>query len=165
MHISNPYLPAPLLGLAVVLVGGCASAPAATQAAAKAPTELYSGQPATVDATEFPVASAAEGRERGDTAWQHGDLDLAMYLYLQALPFEPSDAAPLRKIGAIHESRGNLAQARHAFELALARGGEHAATMERLGLLYLQDEHNDEAQALLSRAVALEPRWRSYNGL
>jgi Flp pilus assembly protein TadD len=165
MHISKPCIPASLLGLALVALGGCASAPADTQPVAKAPTELYAGAPTTVHATEFPVTSAAEGTERGDTAWQHGDLDLAIYLYLQALQFEPNDAATLRKIGAIHESRGNLPQARHAFELALARGGEHAATMERLGLLYLQDEHNEEAQKLLSRVVALEPRWRSYNGL
>jgi Flp pilus assembly protein TadD len=165
MHISKPHVPASLLGLALISLGGCASAPTVNQPVAKAPTELYAGQPATVHATEFPVASAAEGIQRGDTAWQRGDLDLAIYLYLQALQFEPNDAATLRKIGAIHESRGNYAQARHAFELALARGGEHAATMERLGLLYLRDEHNEEAQALLSRVVALEPRWRSYNGL
>lgn len=165
MYIHKAHVPASLLGLALISLGGCASTAAVTQPVAKAPTELYSGQPATVHATEFPVASAADGIQRGDAAWQQGDLDLAIYLYLQALQFEPKDAATLRKIGAIHESRGHLAQARHAFELALQRGGEHAATMERLGLLYLLDEHNDEAQAMLSRVIAIEPRWRAYNGL
>jgi Flp pilus assembly protein TadD len=159
-------LPVSILGCALVFLGGCASTPADTAPIAKAPADLYAGQPATVHATEYPVTAAVEGVQRGDVAWQQGNLDLAIYLYVQALQFEPNDAATLRKIGAIHESRNNRTLARKAFELALTRGGEHVATMERLGLIYLQDEHNDQAHALLARVVELDPqRWRSYNGL
>jgi Flp pilus assembly protein TadD len=166
MRFRNPTVVASLLGVALASLGGCASTPADSQPVAKAPAELYDGQPATVHATEYPVTSLAEGVQRGDTAWQQGNLDLAVYLYVQALSFDPNDAATLRKIGAIHESRGNRAAARQAFEMALTRGGEHVATLERLGLLYLQEERNEQAQALLRRVVELEPqRWRSYNGL
>ena len=86
MHIHKAHVPASLLGLGLISLGGCASTAAVTQPVAKAPTELYSGQPATVHATEFPVASAADGIQRGDAAWKQGDLDLAIYLYLQAPP-------------------------------------------------------------------------------
>jgi len=159
-------LPHTLLGAAVALIGGCAATPAVEQSATKAPAELYAGQPATVHATEFPVTSVAEGVQRGDAAWQQGNLDLALYLYLQALQFDANDAAPLRKIGAIHESRGNTPLARKAFEMALERGGEHAGTLERLGLIYLQEERVQEASALLTRAIKLDPRrWRAHNGL
>lgn len=155
----------PAIAAAFVL-SGCATAPAGPAPQAEAPVELYDGQPATVHATEFPVTSAEEGIRRGDEAWQTGDLDRAIYLYLHALRFAPNDAATLRKIGAIHESRGNRTLARQAFELALARGGEHAATLERLGLLCLEDEANERAAALLTRATELEPeRWRAHNGL
>lgn len=155
-----------LLVIAAGVVSGCASTPAAEQPKAEAPSDLYAGEPATVHATEFPVTSAAEGVQRGDEAWRRGELDRAIYLYLHALRFAPNDASTLRKIGAIHESRGNRALARRAFEMALERGGEHAGTLERLGLLYLEDGANERAQALLARVVALEPgRWRAHNGL
>lgn len=153
-------------GLALVVLAGCAGTRTAQEPPARPPTELYDGQPATVHATEYPITSAVEGVQRGDVAWQQGKLDLALFMYVQALQFEPNDVATIRKIGAIHESRSNRPLARKAFEMALERGGEHAGTMERLGLIYLQDEHNEQALTLLTRATALEPqRWRSHNGL
>lgn len=152
--------------LALFLLAGCAGTSHVQQPVAKPMTELYDGQPAAVHATEIPAASAEEAVERGDRAWQRGELDLALFMYVQALQFNPADAATLRKIGAIHESRNNLLLARKAFEMALARGGEQAATMERLGLIYLQEENDEQARTLLTRVVAIEPgRWRSHNGL
>ncbi len=58
----------------------------------------------------------------------------------------------LRKIGALHESLGTLPLARRAFELALERGGADAATMERLGLIYVQDGNDEYAVTLLTEA-------------
>lgn len=154
-----------LVVMTVFLIQGCAG-PTATQKPPRPPAELYAGQPATVHGTEFPVTSAADGVRRGDTAWQQGSLDLAVYLYVQALGFEPDNATILRKIGAIHESRDNRELARKAFEMALARDKDHPATMERLALLYVQDELNDPARTLLNRVVGLEPnRWRAHNAL
>jgi Flp pilus assembly protein TadD len=153
------------LGL-LLLLAGCATAPDVPQHKAQAPSELYAGQPPAVHATEFPIASAPEGALRGDTAWREGKLELAVYLYVQALQFEPNDAVILRKIGAIHETLGDRPLARRAFEMSLTRGGPHAATMERLGLLYIQDGDNTHAQTLLSRALALDgKRWRVLDGM
>jgi len=158
--------------LLVLLLAGCATQ--STDEAAQQPTpddkstasQLYAGQPAVVHATEFPVASAAEGIQRGDEAWRQGKLDLAVYLYVQALAFDATAPAPLLKIGTIHEQLGNRALAQKAYELALERDPDNAAACERLGLLYLESARNDEAHASFERALALEPnRWRSENGL
>jgi tetratricopeptide (TPR) repeat protein len=166
--ISQSPLRSLLLVIAVAMLAGCASTPRPKDARAPsaAPTELYAGEPPAVHGTEYPVTSGADGVERGNAAWKEGKLELALYLYVQALAFDPKDADTLRKIGALHESRGNRALARRAFEMALTQGGPHAATMERLGLLYIHDGENDPAQTLLTRAVALDgDRWRAYDGL
>lgn len=128
--------------------------------------KLYDGQPAVVHATEFPVESAADGIARGDEAWRKGQLDLAIYLYVQSLAYDSSSAAPFLRIGAIHEKRGNRTLAATAFEQALARDPDNAGANERLGLLYLQDGRLDAARPLFERAIALDAkRWQSHNGL
>ena len=158
--------------LLVLLLAGCATQ--STEEAAKQPSpddkstasQLYAGQPAVVHATEFPVASAAEGIQRGDEAWRQGKLDLAIYLYVQSLGYDATAPEPFLKIGAIHEQLGNRALAEKAYELALERDPNNAAACERLGLLYLESTRNDEAGALFDRSIALEPnRWRAENGL
>jgi len=158
--------------LLIVLLGGCAAQPAKDPAAEtmhgdkNAASQLYAGQPTVVHATEFPVASAAEGIQRGDEAWRAGKLDLAVYLYVQALAFDASTPGPFLKIGAIHEQLGNRTLAEKAYEFALERQPNDAAASERLGLLYLQSARNDATHALFERAISLEPnRWRSHNGL
>lgn len=160
-----------LLGIAM-LVAGCATVlpqaggSATAQGDRDAASQLYGGQPAIVHATEYPVASAAEGIERGDAAWRQGKLDLAVYLYVQSLAFDASAPEPFLKIGTIHEQLGNRALAEKAYEFALERQPDNAAACERLGLLYLQSQRYEEARALLERALALEPdRWRSHDGL
>lgn len=156
----------------LVMLAGCASQPA-KPVADPAPlenretaSELYAGQPAVVHATEFPVASAAEGVQRGDQAWREGKLDLAVYLYVQSIAFDTKSAEPFFKIGAVHEQLGNQALAEKAYELGLERQPDHAGACERLGLLYLKDGRNDEATELFKRSIRLDDkRWRSYNGL
>lgn len=160
------------VALLAVLIAGCAGQPArdgATQARRgdkDAASQLYGGQPAVVHATEFPVASAIEGIQRGDQAWRAGKLDLAVYLYVQSLAFDASIPEPFLKIGSIHEQLGNPGLAMKAYQFALEREPDNAAASERLALLCLQSAREDDALALFERAIALEPaRWRSHNGL
>jgi Flp pilus assembly protein TadD len=158
--------------LLIVLLAGCVAQPARDPASEKArgdsdaARQLYAGQPAVVHATEFPVASAAEGIQRGDEAWRAGKLDLAVYLYVQALAFDAGTPGPFLKIGAIHEQLGNRSLAEKAYEFALERKPDDAAASERLGLLYLQSARDGDTRGLFERAISLEPnRWRSHNGL
>lgn len=174
LHIADGCLHVRLsASLLIVLLAGCASQPtdeAAEAAAVKGDkvtaSQLYAGQPAVVHATEFPVASAAEGIQRGDEAWQQGKFDLALYLYVQSLGYDATAPEPFLKIGAIHEQLGNRALAEKAYEFSLERDPNNAAACERLGLLYLESARNNEAGALFDRSIALEPnRWRAENGL
>ena len=158
--------------LIVTALGGCASAPerpdesVSTRAERAAAEKLYAGQPTAVHATEFPVVSAPEGMARGDEAWRRGQLDLAVYLYVQSLAYDSANPEPLLRIGAIHERRGNRALAEKAFELALERDPGNAGACERLGLLYLESRQDEAAERLLQAAVRIDPRrWRAYNGL
>ncbi len=157
--------------VAIALQSGCAGhstrdESAGTQGDKQAARELYAGQSSVVHATEFPVTSATEGMLRGDEAWRHGNLDLAVYLYVQSIAYDASAAGPFLKIGSIHERLGNRALAQRAFELALERDPENPAACERLGLLYLNSQRTDAAVALFERAIRLDPeRWQSHNGL
>lgn len=158
--------------LLAALLAGCASLPASNAESAagesdkRTASELYAGKPPVVHATQFPVASAAEGIQRGDDAWRAGKLDLAVYLYVQSLAFDAGAPEPFLKIASIHEQLGNRALAEKAFELALERQPDNAAACERLGRLYLQSERNEDARALFERAIALDAgRWRSHDGL
>ena len=158
--------------LSLALLAGCAgpSELATDTGAARgdrnAGRQLYAGQPSVVHATEFPVASAAEGLARGDDAWRQGKLDLAVYLYVQALAFDATSAEPFLKIAAIHERLGHPALAEKAFELALERDPGNAGANERLGLLYIESRKDEEAERLLNAAVRSDAgRWRAHNGL
>ena len=165
---QHGWLSVPLL---VAMLAGCASQPAddaadrpkVDQATAD---QLYAGEPEIVHSTQYPVTSAADGIQRGDEAYRNGKVDLAVYLYVQSLTFDASQAEPFLKIGAIHEQKGNRELAEKAYRMALEREPDNAGTCERLGLLYIQSGRNGDAAAMFERAVAIAPnRWRSYNGL
>jgi tetratricopeptide (TPR) repeat protein len=119
-----------------------------------------------VHATEFPVASAADGMQRGDEAWRQGKLDLAVYLYVQSLAFDATKPEPFLRIGRIHEQLGHPDLAAKAYAYALERGPDDAAAWERLGLLHMQAGRNEPAELALQRAIDLEPtRVAALNGL
>lgn len=164
--------PAGARALCLALLAGCASQADLAAGAGEArgnksaARQLYAGQPTVVHATEFPVESAAEGLARGDDAWRQGNLDLAVYLYVQSLAYDAAPAEPFLKIAAIHEKLGNRALAEKAFELGLERDPGNVGASERLGLLYLESRNDEAAERLLHAAVSGDPRrWRSYNGL
>ena len=156
----------------VLALGGCASTPERVEEAVSKPADraaaqkLYGDESAVVHATEFPVTSAPEGMARGDQAWRKGQLDLAVYLYVQSLAYDAKNVEPLLRIGAIQERRGNRALAERAFEMALQLDPRNPGINERLGLLYLEGKRDVAARPLLERAVTLDAkRWQSHDGL
>jgi len=108
----------------------------------------------------------AEAIRRGDAAWQSGQLNRAVYLYVQALERSPQDAPTLAKIGAIEEGRGNTLLAQKAFEMAHAAQPDDPRIAERLGWLYLQQAKVDSAADVFSQTLALYPkRGRALDGM
>jgi Tfp pilus assembly protein PilF len=100
----------------------------------------------------------AEAVQRGDAAWQLGQLDRAVYYYVLALERSPQDAPTLAKIGAIEEARGDSPRAQMAFEMAHAAQPDEPHIAERLGRLYLQQSNFDGAEQIYAQVLALHPQ-------
>jgi Flp pilus assembly protein TadD len=147
---------------------GCASYPSPEDAQ---PTpgryqSLYDGQPATVYGTQIPSESPGEAVAKGDQAARRGDLDMALWHYVQALEMNDSNADVFYRVGSLHERRDNHALAAVAYRLALRRKPNHVGANEGLGLELLRQRQYDRARDHLDRVVARDKnRWRAQNGL
>ncbi len=151
--------------LALVLTG-CASVPDQAPTARGQYEELYDGKSKVAYATEFPVLSFAEAEKRADQAARAGDLDLALYHYVQALELNPGHANTLFKVGSIHRIRNNDRLSALAFQMALNSEPKHTAAQEGLGLLLLDARQYAEAKEALQAVVRQDRnRWAAYNGL
>ncbi len=149
------------ISLIVFIACGCATTPPADDFSA-----LYDGRPKTAFVTEFPASSTGEAIARGDHAYRRGELDRALYLYLQAIEADPSRPDAFFRVGTIHEQRGKLELAAYAFRHVLARDPEHAGAHERLGLVLLGQRDLDQARMHLEKAHGLEQdRWKTLNAL
>jgi len=159
------------LAAVLLLLAGCATSPrdsgrGGAKSAALAAAGLIDGDSGSGSA-ELPIVNSFEaGIAQGDDAWRRRELDLAIYLYVQALGFREGDAETLAKIGSIHESRGNLPLARQAFEMAIERAPRDVRIAERLGLLCMRIGDDAAAQKWLESAANLGPdRPRTLEGL
>lgn len=154
----------------LLLVTGCTSIPqkdpAVDVSASNDFADLYDGQMAATHATELPVASAEEARHRGDQALRQGDLDLALYQYIQALQMDGNDVNTLNKIGAIHVSHGNLNLAEIACWWALRISPDDATALTELGLILLKKRAYAQAVETLTHSLNVtSQQWRAHNGL
>jgi tetratricopeptide (TPR) repeat protein len=110
--------------------------------------------------------SFEEAVERGDAAWSGGEVDMAIYQYVQALSFRPRDVTTLSKLGVIEQRQGNLQLATRALELAANASPSDARISARLGLIYLALGQDDNARTWLTRSAdTASPDWRVYDGL
>ena len=156
------------IGIAALgILGGCASAPnVVSEPSAQGIGELYEGQPETVFATELPVESADDARSRAVRALGEQNLDLALYMYVEAAKLDPADDESMYRIGAIHERRGNVELASRAYARAVEIGPAHALALQGLGRRSFDARDMDSAAPLLERAVAADPGlWRAHNML
>lgn len=150
----------------VLLLGivGCAGAPSHTSSSGQAKQST----PRSEDSSSQSrlARSFDEAVRRGDEAWQSANPDLALYLYVQALSFQPRDVNTLGKIGFIQQARGNLDLARKAFELAATTAPTDARATSRLGLVLLAQDDIDGADTWLRKSIAEDGNdWRVYDAL
>lgn len=156
------------LSLAVVvsLLLGCQSNPQRTTDGDKPFDDLYDGKSKLVYGTIIPAGSVQEAAGKGDMALNKGDLDLALFHYLQALEMDPKHYQTLYKVGAIHYSRGTRQLALLAYQEVLKLEANHAGALEGVGLIRLSMRQHEAAKDFLEKAVQSDStRWRSHNAL
>ena len=159
-HLQRGIMLASVLLLGIV---GCATTPSRPISAAQAKP---SAAPEDSNSPTRLAKSFDEAVRRGDAAWQSGNTDLALYLYVQALSFEPRDVSTLGKIGSIHQARGNLELARKAFELAATTAPNDARATSHLGLVLLALGDVNGADTWLRKSIAVDAsNWRIYDAL
>lgn len=157
-------------GLAVcgvlLFLQGCASTPAATTGGSVADGELRETDLDVMFATEFPVADKAEALARAEQAWEAGDVDRALFFYVKALRFDPTDTDLLARIGTIHRLQGNPQMAVRAYTLALKQNPDHLASLQGRGLVLMAHERDELAKKDLEQALVVDPwAWQVHNGL
>jgi len=148
-----------------LLVNACASGASSRSGdgLASADSTRRGVQDAGVPADQQPVSDSIT---KGDAALGRGDLDRALYYYVEALSRDPDQALTLIKVGTIHWQRGDLQRSLEAFRRALALEPANPMALEGEGLALLDMGERQSAKAALERAVALDgTRWRSLQGL
>jgi tetratricopeptide (TPR) repeat protein len=146
-------------------LAGCASSAAARADGSMTASARAPAKPSPSEAAQN-AKTFAEAVQRGDAAWQLGQLDRAVYYYVLALERSPQDAPTLAKIGAIEEARGDSPRAQMAFEMAHAAQPDEPHIAERLGRLYLQQSNFDSAAQIYAQVLAQHPeRTRALDGI
>jgi tetratricopeptide (TPR) repeat protein len=155
--------------LLAIPMSGCASAPETPGKAERG--AVGAAASAGPEATTTPAAAAAprtaaEAMAEGDAAWRAGEIEKALYMFVQAQQLDEQSETPLLRIGAIQESRGKHELARQAFAMAVERAPANAAAHERLGFQWLRSGEHDRAAAAFTEAARIDStRWRSCMGL
>jgi Flp pilus assembly protein TadD len=129
-------------------------------------SDLYSGEPVAMHATEMPVGTAEEARSRARAALAERDIDLALYLLVQAVALDPEDTQSLFAVGAIQEERGNLDPAARAYARIIELQPDNALAHQGLGIVLFEAREFAAAEAPLRTSIGLDPTlWRASNTL
>jgi Flp pilus assembly protein TadD len=115
----------------------------------------------------FPTVTAPkEALELGDSSLREGKEELALVYYLRAFDLDAANIQALEKMSAIYSRRGELRLMDMALQAILKVDAKHAGANESLGLLRLSGRRYAEAETLLTRSLAADPRrWRAMNAL
>ena len=95
--------------------------------------------------------------ERGNRAYQLGDLEAAAGAYRQAAEADPDDPQPVRALASVLTDLGNREEAAALYRRALRLEPDHAVTRYNLGNLLVAADRLDDAVEQFERAVELAP--------
>lgn len=151
-------------------VSSPAGATTASNQAATSPSASSPNSPSAGKKKPFKSPNLAKSFEdavtRGDAAWLEGDVNMSIYMYVQALSFRPRDVMTLTKLGVIEQRSDNLQLAARAYELAANASPTNADLAAQLGLVYLAlGQDADAHRWLLRSADDSSQDWRVYDGL
>jgi len=112
------------------------------------------------------VAKVAESE--GNTAFMRKDYAGARKAYQKVLDLVPDNVLGLTNLGVVEFSSGNTAKAEELLKKAVSIRLQNPAAWLTLGIIYMDQEHFDEALAALAQAVLQDPRnprARNYLGV
>lgn len=124
---------------------------------------VYAGDNSLLYQVRKSIDSADEAMRIAAMAYQAGDLDQSLFQYLRAIELDPERYEALVWVGRIHRERGNSQLAEMAFADVLKSDPDNLDALMEMGLLKLALRDHEEAQKLLSKAVALDQQ-RLGNG-
>ncbi|MBY4675743.1 tetratricopeptide repeat protein [Marinobacterium arenosum] len=143
------------IGLVTVMLGGCA-ANAPDKASTVDDNALYEGK-SSVTFNNLPIAKTVEdAMEWGDQASNLGEIDKALFLYIQALELDPKHTEAFYKIGWLHLRRNSLTKASYAFNSLLAIDDSHIRGHEARGVILLRQNEAERARRDFMRAMQLD---------
>jgi|GEM_PF-587047 len=112
----------------------------------------------SLPAMEDTAQTFAEALKSAQEAEQKGDLDKALYYYIQTLQFEPENALVLVKIAMIHQLRGNNVIAVRAYTEALVSAPDLLLAHQGLGIIQMHSRQYKEAKVHLLQAISLDQK-------
>ncbi|CAH0541185.1 tetratricopeptide repeat protein [Vibrio marisflavi] len=154
-----------LVSLALImLLSACAS----KKEEPKFDHSLYDGRSIDTLTTEEPAVNEQEAISRGDLALSNGNMDLALYEYINSLSYPEAvhQGKTLYNIGRIHQMRGNLALAEKAYLMSLEYDPKNVSALEQLGVLYSRSGDVEQGYTYFYRALdSDQERLKSTNRL
>lgn len=143
--------------LVAVFISGCATmTEAPKQNAARSP--LYDGASPVTFESVFSAGDGADYVALGDRELAKGEIDKALFAYLQALESANDKTDLYFKVGGIHLGRGNLDLAEKAFNLALESNADDTATLQALGLIHLKARNYARAEEYFKLAIKADEK-------
>ena len=156
----------------LLLTAGCASTPdkedAPDASKTQAFSDLYDGKSTVTYATEFPVASAEEARQRGDLALRRGTWILPCTSTSRPWSCKRMATMWARLPGSVPfmPVAATWGLAEIAYRRSLVIDPDNAAALTGLGLILLKKRDNATAGELLNHSVEVVSRqWRAHNAL
>ena len=118
--------------------------------------DLYDGNAMVSVAAANPPIDEADALDRAKNEENKGNLDQALYLYVQALDFNGENAQTLYNIARIHSIKGNIQLAYLTYNEALILDPNMLMSHAGLGLINMDKRQHSQAKIHLEKAIELD---------
>ncbi|QFU22947.1 tetratricopeptide repeat protein [Shewanella eurypsychrophilus] len=144
----------------LLLVQGCSSTQDDEQLAIDntppSRQDLYDGNTVVSVAAANPPKDEADALARAKREEKTGNLDQALYLYVQAIDFNDQNAQTLYNIARIHSIKGNIQLAYLTYNEALVIDPKMMMSHAGLGLINMDKRQHSQARVHLGEAIKLD---------
>ncbi|MBL4913840.1 tetratricopeptide repeat protein [Shewanella schlegeliana] len=147
-----------MLGI-LLFVTACSSTPEEAPVEVKEPERqdlLDVGTLSSVASDFSAPKTEADALTKARTEEQSGNLEKALYAYIQALDFNAKNAETFYQIGRIHTMRGNIDIAFRAYNEALSLDPNLMRVHADLGVISMDKRQYREARLYLEKAIELD---------